>query len=165
MGAGRAAGHPLGTSDPCAGWGCAAVLTPGAQLYSGLVQSAVMLTSPSPPPPSGAHAGGRGSSGPRRRRWRRRHGHLQPAQARPGARRAAGALHEGQHGWGLQGGLGVAGGAAALTHATTQLGALRQAWGNPRRRHLLPLVYPQCIGATTLDEHRKHIERDAALER
>jgi ATP-dependent Clp protease ATP-binding subunit ClpA len=23
----------------------------------------------------------------------------------------------------------------------------------------------QCIGATTLDEHRKHIERDAALER
>src|SRR4026208_462700 len=24
---------------------------------------------------------------------------------------------------------------------------------------------PQCIGATTLDEHRKHIEKDAALER
>ncbi len=23
----------------------------------------------------------------------------------------------------------------------------------------------QCIGATTLDEYRKHIERDAALER
>jgi ATP-dependent Clp protease ATP-binding subunit ClpA len=23
----------------------------------------------------------------------------------------------------------------------------------------------QCIGATTLDEHRKHIEKDAALER
>lgn len=23
----------------------------------------------------------------------------------------------------------------------------------------------QCIGATTLDEHRKHIEQDAALER
>ncbi len=27
------------------------------------------------------------------------------------------------------------------------------------------LAPPQCIGATTLDEHRKHIERDAALER
>lgn len=28
-----------------------------------------------------------------------------------------------------------------------------------------PLLPPQVIGATTLDEHRKYIERDAALER
>lgn len=35
----------------------------------------------------------------------------------------------------------------------------------------LPVAYPsrlltsQVLGATTLDEHRKHIEKDAALER
>ena len=27
------------------------------------------------------------------------------------------------------------------------------------------LIFPQCIGATTLDEYRKHIEKDPALER
>jgi ATP-dependent Clp protease ATP-binding subunit ClpC len=26
-------------------------------------------------------------------------------------------------------------------------------------------MHPQVIGATTFDEHRKHIERDTALER
>lgn len=27
------------------------------------------------------------------------------------------------------------------------------------------MIYLQCIGATTLDEYRKHIEKDPALER